>query len=269
MNNPQKYTSMKRLLLIIAAFLLAIVISIACVYYLYTTSNPRNAKTIGELSLPVGYKRVPAEKGSYAAWLRSLPLKKRGTKVYTYKNRELANFQWLSTGVVDMPLLTNDEQCADVCMRMRAEYLFSTGQYSKISFPALNGEKLTYTGGNNRNAFEKYLRNVFGRCNTTSLHHSLKTRKLGDMQIGDIFVYPHRMIAGKNRYGHAVMVADMAVNKRGKKIFILIEGNTPARDIHVLRNLKLHHNPWFHLDEDDETLYLNVFRFQDTDLKYF
>lgn len=99
-----------RRLIILASILGIRAIYIGGVYYLYTTSNPRNAKTIGELPLPAGYKRVPAEKGSYAAWLRSVPLKKRGTKVYTYRNRELANFQWLSTGVVDMPLLTNDEQ---------------------------------------------------------------------------------------------------------------------------------------------------------------
>lgn len=62
----------------------------------------------------------------------------------------------------------------------------------------------------------------------------------------------------------------MAVNKRtGKKAFLLIEGNTPARDIHVVRNLNRFHNPWFHLKEDDETLYLNVFHFSNEDLRHF
>ena len=245
-------------------------IAAACMFWLSTTSNPRNAKTIGELPLPIGYERVPAESGSYTAWLRSLPLKKRGAKVYLYKDHRLANFQWLSTAVVDLPLLSNDEQCADVCMRMRAEYLYSTGQYAKISFTTLNGEKLTYSGGNNRKAFESYMRNVYGRCNTTSLHRSLKTRALEDIQPGDIFVYPHRKVAGKNRLGHAVMVADVAVNKlTGKKIFLFIEGNTPARDIHVLRNLNPIRNPWHYLDEDASTLHINVFRFKNTDLKHF
>lgn len=155
-----------------------------------------------------------------------------------YNSTKPSNYQWLSAAVVDMPLLSNDEQCADVCMRMRAEYLYKTKQYNKIRFTALNGEPISYTGGADRKAFERFMRNVFGRCNTTSMRKSLKTRELKDMQIGDVFVYPHRKVAGKNRYGHAVMVADMAVNKRtGKKAFLLIEGNTPARDIHVVRNL--------------------------------
>ena len=241
-------------------------------YFVYTNrdSNPRNAATIGELPLPMGYERIEVKTGSYGAWLRTLPLKERGATVHVYKDNKVANYQWLSAAVVDMPLLSNDEQCADVCMRMRAEYLFATGQYAKIAFVALNGEKLTYSGGNNRKAFEKYMRNVFGRCNTTSLCKSLSAKELKDMQIGDMFVYPHRKVAGKNRLGHAVMVADMAVNKyNGKKIFLLIEGNTPARDMHVLRNLNRFRNPWFMLDEDAESVRLNVFNFKASDLRHF
>ncbi|MBQ8938925.1 MAG: hypothetical protein IJ047_01705 [Paludibacteraceae bacterium] len=41
--------------------------------YLNRDSNPHNAKTIGEIPLPIGYTRVPAKEESYAAWLRSLP----------------------------------------------------------------------------------------------------------------------------------------------------------------------------------------------------
>ena len=260
----------RRIILVLSCIVSVMVIVAAWMFGQFSTSNPRNVKTIGELPLPIGYERVDAPKGSYGAWLRSLPLKKRGTKVYLFKDHREANFQWLSAAVVDMPLLSNDEQCADVCMRMRAEYLYSAGQYAKISFTTLNGEKLTYSGGNNRKSFEKYMRNVYGRCNTTSLHRSLKMRRLADLQPGDIFVYPHRNLAGKDRLGHAVMVADIAVNKRtGKKIFLLIEGNTPARDIHVLRNLNPLRNPWHSLNKDDETIYLNVFRFKNTDLKHF
>lgn len=241
-------------------------------YYIFLNrdSNPYNAKSIGDLPSPMGYTRVPAKEGSYAAWLRSLPLKPRGSKVCLYNSSTPSNYQWLSAAVVDVPLLSNDEQCADVCMRMWAEYLYQTKQYNKILFTALNGEQMYYTGGADRKAFEKYIRRVFGTCNTTSMRKSLKPRELKDLQIGDVFVYPHRKVAGKNRYGHAVMVADMAVNKRtGKKVFLLIEGNTPARDIHVVRNLNQFHNPWFHLDEKNETLHLNVFKFSQTDIRHF
>ncbi|MBR1426748.1 MAG: hypothetical protein IJ581_04775 [Paludibacteraceae bacterium] len=253
-------------------FILCGIVAVVGYYFIYLNrdNNPHNAKTIGEIPLPMGYTRLPANEGSYATWLRSLPLKPRGTKVHLYNSTKPSNYQWLSAAVVDIPLLSDDEQCADVCMRMRAEYLYQTKQYDKIHFTALNGEQMSYTGGIDRKAFEKYMRKVFGGCNTTSMRESLKTRELKDLQIGDIFVYPHRKVAGKNRYGHAVMVADMAVNTRtGKKAFLLIEGNTPARDIHIVRNLNRFHNPWFYLNEEDEILRLNVFKFSRTDVRYF
>ena len=160
----------KRVIIVLYSFIGVISVLAVCLYALHMTSNPYNAKSIGELPLPIGYERVEAPQDSYAEYLRSLPLKKRGTKVHLYKTNDVAKYQWLSAGVVDMSLLSDDEQCADACMRMRAEYLYATGQYSKIVFTTINGEKLTYSGGNNRKAFERYMRNVYGHCNTTSLH---------------------------------------------------------------------------------------------------
>ncbi|MGN0187677.1 MAG: DUF4846 domain-containing protein [Paludibacteraceae bacterium] len=239
-------------------------------YYSFRVSNPFNANTISDIPLPVGYERVQVEKGSFGEYLRSLPLKPNGTKVYLYRTRKLANYQWLSTGVVDLPLLSNDEQCADVCMHLWGEYMFHSKKYGNLSFTTVNGTKLQYSGGGNRRAFEQYMRKVYGLCNTTSLHCSLHSRELKDMKIGDVFVYPHRRIAGKDRYGHAVMVADMAVNRlTGKKIFLLVEGNTPARDIHILRHLNPFRNPWYQLDENDQVVRLLCFRFTNGQLKHF
>lgn len=66
------------------------------------------------------------------------------------------------------------------------------------------------------------------------------------------------------------MVADVAINKSGKKVFLLIEGNTPARSIHVMRNL---FNPlcppWFLLDDNAQHLLLDGIPFKATDLKHF
>ena len=257
---------MKRSLLIILS---AISVLIVLYFASINISNPSNSKTIAEIPLPCGYTRVIAQEGSYAAWLRNLPLKSRGTKTRLYTGKK-ANFQWLSAGVVDMPLLSNNEQCADVCMLLQAEYLFEMGQYNKISFTALNGKKHTYTGGNDRKAFETFMKQVFGSCNTTSLCSSLPSRQLADMQIGDMFIYPHRKVHGRNHYGHAVLVADMAINNRtGKKIFLLLEGNTPARDIHILRNLTPFRCQWFSLDENAEYMRFNVFRFTNKELMYY
>ncbi len=230
------------------------------------TSNPNNYKTIGEISAPWGYERAGGEDAAYCQFLRSLPLKGRGAKVQLYTVGD-ARFQSLNYAVVDMPLLSNAEQCADVCMRLRAEYLFQTGQYGRIRFQDVNGKTLAYSGGASRKAFEKYLRNLYEVASTFSLSREMKTRRLADMQPGDIFVYPARY---GQRYGHAVMVVDVAVSKSGKKAFLLAEGNTPAREIHIMRNFKNpFRSPWIMLDEDADNLILSVFHYKSTDLKHF
>lgn len=230
------------------------------------TSNPHNYKTIGEIPEPWGYERISGDDAGYAKFLRSLPLKVRGSKVQLYTGGD-SRLQPLCYAVVDLPLLSNAEQCADVCMRLRAEYLYNTGQYRRIRFQNVNGKTMHYGGGASRKAFERYLRNVYGVASTFSLSRELEQRRLKDMQPGDVFVYPARN--GK-RYGHAVMVVDVAVSKSGKKAFLLAEGNTPARDIHVMRNfMNPLRSPWFMLDEDADNLILSVFHYKATELRHF
>ena len=66
------------------------------------------------------------------------------------------------------------------------------------------------------------------------------------------------------------MVVDVAENKNGKKAFLLAEGNTPARNIHVMRNLtNPFRSPWFMLDEDADNLLLAVFHYKANELKHF
>lgn len=233
--------------------------------YSSKTSNPWNAETIGDIPAPMGYTRVEAENGSYAQYLRSLPLKKRGTKVMLYTGGE-ANYQFLSTGVIDQDLLSNSEQCADATMRLRAEYLWSRGRYGDISFRNVNGKMMHYAGGGSRKAFERYMRDVYGLCSTFSLFTETTPRDIKDVQPGDVLVYPAR--AG-HKYGHALIVVDVAKSKSGKVAIMCAEGNTPARDKHVVRNLNPLKNPWFFLDEDDETIWISCFHFNKNELRHY
>ena len=67
-----------------------------------------------------------------------------------------------------------------------------------------------------------------------------------------------------------MMVVDVAVNRKGKKAFLLAEGNTPAREIHLLRNFENPiSSPWFMLDEDADNLLLSVFHYKASDLRHF
>lgn len=225
------------------------------------TSNPWNAKCIGDISAPLGYTRVD---GSYAEWLRTLPLKEKGSKVKLYTGGD-ANYQLLSTGVIDLPMLSNAEQCADMTMRLRAEYLFSQGRYSEIRFTDVNGNLLQYHGGASRKALEKFLKKAYGVCSTFSVSRETEPRKISEVQPGDVLVYPARKIEGM---GHALIVVDVARN--GKKVAIMCaEGNTPARELHIVRNLNPLSNPWFFFDGDESTLWVSVFHFGKNELRHY
>lgn len=80
----------------------------------------------------------------------------------------------------------------------------------------------------------------------------------------DVFVYP-----GNGRFlGYAVIV--VAVNKNGKKAFLLAEGNTPARDIHLIRNLENpFRSPWFNSDGSEKRFLLSITPFKVTDLRHY
>jgi len=237
-------------------------------------SNPMNYASIGEISTPVGYERVEGEDAAFACYLRQIPLRERGTDVMLYTGGE-ARYQSLNYAVLDMPILSNAEQCADACMRLRGEYLFNTGQYNKIHFMNVNGQTMRYGGGSSRKAFEQYMRKVYGVASTFSLKREMTVRDLKDIQPGDVFVYAagdHDIDkAVKSKMGHAIMVVDVAKNKlTGGKIFLLAEGNTPARDLHVLRNfLNPFMSPWFSVDEDAEIFFLSSFMYKNNELKHF
>lgn len=242
-------------------------------YFGTKTTNRHDYEQVGEIPPPSGYQRMEPEDAAYAAYLRSLPLKPKGSKVRLFTGGE-ARLQSLAYAVVDVPLLSNDEQCADVCMRLRAEYLFHAKRYGRIRFRDVNGRTLSYTGGSSRKAFERYLRKVYGVASTFSLKNGTKRRELKDIRPGDMFVYAagdHDLERKMNsKYGHAVMVVDVAVDRQGNKAVLLAEGNTPARDIHVLRNWwNPVASPWFRLDDDAEILIFDCFYYKGDELRHF
>jgi hypothetical protein len=84
---------------------------------------------------------------------------------------------------------------------------------------------------------------VFAYAGTYSLERELRPVKIEDIDIGDVFIkggFP----------GHAVLVADMAVNEAtGEKRFLLIQSYMPAQDMHVLKNPKAEDgSPWYSTD---------------------
>jgi hypothetical protein len=204
--------------------------------------------TIGQISLPDGYSRIVFADNSFGNWFRQVGLKKDKT-VYLFDGTKKRN-QLAQYTVVDMARSSKDlQQCADVVMRMRAEYLFYKKQYDSIWFSDYAGKKYQWKKSDNRLQFEKYLENVFGWCGSASLEKQLKpVQHFSDIQVGDVLVkggFP----------GHAMIVADMAINNEGEKLYLLMQGYMPAQDIHIVINPSNSAiSPWYEVDTEEQKI---------------
>ena len=224
------------------------------------------AGTIGGIPTPDGFIREAADSGSYAEYLRSIPLKEAGSRVHLYGGKE-APFQWLSAGVVDRRLIDKYEQCADVTIRIRADYFWETKQLSGLRFTDIRGVEHVYDKrGDARWLYVDYLKALYRSCNTASVYKETSPREIRDVQPGDVLVYTSRR---KGSYGHAVLVADVARDETGRVAILCVEGNTPAREIHIIRNLNPFHNPWFILDGSERMIRLSVSRFRREELRHY
>ena len=204
---------------------------------LSVTAKPPSKVT--GIPLPPGFKRSQVTAGSFGEWLRQLPLKKDKT-VYLFNGKPKAN-QSAQFAVVNISTGKKDlQQCADALMRLRAEYLFATGQYDKISFTDYAGKTYVWKGGKDTLAFKGYLEQVFGWCGSASLEKQLSAvTDFNTISIGDVLIeggFP----------GHGVMVVDLAENAKGEKIYMLLQSYQPAQDMHILVNsVDTGFSPWY------------------------
>jgi hypothetical protein len=190
---------------------------------------------------PPGFTRTSAVKGSFAAWLRQVNLKKSKT-VYLFNGLPKPN-QQAQYAVLDIPVGKKDlQQCADAIIRLRSEYLYNAGRYNEIVFYDNLSQVYRFGSKYDRFHFETYLEKVYAWCGTLSLNKQLKTiSHYADVWPGDVFIHG-------GSPGHAVIVMDVAVNVHGEQVFMLAQSYMPAQDIHILKNpADAKQSPWYSL----------------------
>lgn len=194
-------------------------------------TTPVSWDKISEISLPNNYSRT--ETSAYGKWIRNIKLNKDNT-VYYFNGNKKRN-QNIHIAVLNFDVGDRDlQQCADACMRIRAEYLFEVKQYDKIKFLFANGKWVnfaTYTTKRDYKSFRSFMNYVYAFANTASLKKQLKhIPNNKDVQVGDVF------IQSGNPYGHAITVMDVCVNEKGQKMMMLSQSYMPAQSIEVLKN---------------------------------
>lgn len=214
---------------------------------------------------PPSYNRTEVEEGSYASYLRNLPLKPEGSLVQYHFGGTKQNYG-VYHAVVDLDIGKKDlHQCADAIMRLRAEYLWRAERYKEIHFNFTNGFRVDYsewmkgrrmvvTGNktywNDRNSpsnsyadFWKYMELIFTYAGTASLEQELKPVGINAIEIGDI------LIQGGHP-GHAVVIIDEARNSAGKQVYLIAQSYMPAQEIQILNNPNDEElSPWYELKE--------------------
>lgn len=223
-------------------------------FYLYAPWGVKTAFShpfghLGDINPPEGFARITGSDSLFSSFIRNLPLTKQDSTLRYYDGTPNDSLQPYNYRLLELPLLDENEQCADACMRLRAEYLYANRRFFHINFTDTRQKRLQYLYGYSRNAFNQYLKEVYSWANTESMKRSMPIRALKDIQPGDVFVYDKES-RSSSRYGHAVFVADVAVNPiSGQKAILLLQGTTPASDIHIISNLADPSiSPWFLVD---------------------
>ena len=237
----------------------AFVLAFSILTYMFVPWHPRRDLphpygTLADIPVPAGFERMGTDPGSFSDYVENLPLARPDSVLAGYEEAPSDTLVRGCYRVVDFPLVDEFEQCADVCIRLRAEYLYRENRFYKIRFVDTREKTLQYHYGACRQQLIRYLRKVFAWSNTESLRASLPQQPVDGLAPGDIFVYEKDARPGA-RYGHAVMVAGIAVDTvTRQKAVLLIQGSTPACDIHVVANPAAPDlSPWHLLEASADT----------------
>lgn len=229
--------------------------------YAWQPDNAGATTLSGRFDPPPGFERLDVPDGSFASWLRRLPMQADGARVHLFNGEEKIR-QDVHAGVIAIDTGGRDlQQCADAVMRLRAEWLFATGRVKDIAFDVMGGGRVPFSrwaagerpgpSGKNWKAkakpdssyanLRKYLDFIFAYAGTVSLEKELvPVADASSVMPGDVF------IKGGSP-GHAVLVADVAVSAVTKaRRFLLVQSYMPAQEMHVLRNpANPDGSPWY------------------------
>lgn len=243
------------------------IVKTAITSYVVPTSlvNKAGNMVSSRIKVPEGYTRISSQPSTFSSYVTNYNLKPFGAEVINYDGKPYW-YQAGHVGVLDIPVPSNGlQQCADALMRIRSEFLWDMGRKEDIGFkftsghycswsnyaqgyrPKVKGNTVTFSktaiADNSKDNFYKFLNLIYTYAGTYSLAQELNTiENLEDVKIGDMLVYP-------GFPGHIMMIAAIAENPQGERLFLFFQGNTPAQSVHIIKNAtNTTMNPWYSLD---------------------
>ncbi len=236
---------------------------------------------------PPGYEWVNEEKNSFGEFLQNISLKPHGTKILDYEGGLISN-QSEHVAVLNFDIGKKDlQQCADVVIRMRAEYLYSQGRFDDIGFHFTSGHmfkwndfkngyrakvsdgnrvvfNLTERRDDSYTNFQKYLDVIYMYAGTISLNEeTVVVRSDNKIEVGNILI-----TAGSP--GHVIIICGRAKDKSGNMIYLLAQGYTPAQSMHIITNpYNGTLNPWYKISVSDKITVTARYTFLKTNIRAF
>lgn len=218
--------------------------------------DPKNS-VLNRFSPPFGFERQKYRLGSFPDWIQNLPLKPEKTPAYYYEGSVAAKADDIG-GVVDIDTPNWVQQCADVAMRLWAEYLYQ--QNEDITFTLQIGKTISWNhwkkgnrpyfdekkrlkynyksnlaiSENKREDFYEFLDFVMMYTGSYALHqHLIEIKDEKDLQPGDLIIHPNHKKPGG--FGHLYTILDKSQNQLLDYRYVIAEGFTPATDLVILK----------------------------------
>ena len=241
--------------------------------------NPSGNTIKTRFQTPSGYTRIDYPEGSYSSYIQNLPLKSHKALLMCYdeagKNIIVKENQSWVAAIIDKEIAGSRSwlQCADFVMRNIADYLYLNERYEDIVFRLNSGFEvpffkyikgyrlsvkgnnvsLVYNIANDASASQKVYNNymvyaVYQYANTASLKAQSARLSIDNIFPGSYFIMDYSESEGRP-LGHAIMVADVAIDSNGKKAYLLAQGGTPSEEMHIFLNPLHPDNPWYYEDE--------------------
>ncbi|MEW5875709.1 MAG: DUF4846 domain-containing protein, partial [Candidatus Zixiibacteriota bacterium] len=203
---------------------------------------------MSQFSPPPGFSRVSAADQGFASWLRNLPLLPSDQTALDWRGNSVFQPGDVA-GVLDWRLLGEVEQCADVAIRLVAEFMESNGDGDRLTFRSLSGQRIDWSKwlrGNygvddagavieyhpaslrqkSRTEFDRYLTFVMTYANTASLRDEWMPVEDSVLRAGDVLIQPGCPGSGM---GHLSIILDACEDVTGARLYLFADGYTPAR----------------------------------------
>ncbi len=222
----------------------------------YAWLTKRQAKAYASLAdrieTPEGWTRVKASPGSFAAWLRHLPVAPEEAPVKSGKGKVVLPAADPSLAAVIALQPHSDRLLAgpNMLIRLRAEYVWSSGRLSDLGFhftngdfaawerweagdrPTVRGREVSWSKvlepDESRTNYCAYLESLFQYSSGYSLLADTTEVRDGSIAAGDIFLR-------NGRESCSLIVVDAATSKEGRLAVLIGRSDWPAQSFHIVR----------------------------------